>query len=132
LKFIKDPLIEKSSIHLTDNIQVINQNINSRNQNNDLKPLNTDKLQREIMNSKLSEQQSRLMSAITYNIDEAIELDEDEKYQKIIELSKNMIKTIVSNYENRFIYLHQNWLQEITDRQDTEYGLDLLLLGFKD
>src|SRR5690625_7862359 len=85
-----------------------------------------------MMNENLSEQQSRLMSAITYNIDEAIELDEDEKYQKIIELSKNMIKTIVSNYENQLIYLHQNWLQEITDKQDTEYGLDLLFLGFKD
>src|SRR5699024_11604188 len=115
-----------------DNIKSIIPTIRSRCKIIDLKPLNTDKLQREMMNANLSEKQSRLMSEITYNIDEAIELDEDEKYQKIIELSKNMIKTIVSNYENRFIYLHQNWLQEITDRQDTEYGLDLLLLGFKD
>src|SRR5699024_2457771 len=132
LKFVEEPLIETTSILLTDNIQSIIPTIRSRCQIIDLKPLNTDKLQREMMNANLSEQQSRLMSAITYNIDEAIELDEDEKYKKIIELSKNMIKTIVSNYENRFIYLHQNWLQEITDRQDTEYGLDLLLLGFKD
>ena len=132
LKFLEEPLIETTAILLTDNIQAIIPTIRSRCQIIDLKPLNTDKLQREMMNANLSEQQSRLMSAITYNIDEAIELYEDEKYQKIIELSKNMIKTIVSNYENRFIYLHQNWLQEITDRQDTEYGLDLLLLGFKD
>src|SRR5699024_11778741 len=82
--------------------------------------------------TNIKQQQSKYIKAIKNNIEEVIEIDEDEKYQKIIELSKNMIKTIVSNYENRFIYLHQNWLQEITDRQDTEYGLDLLLLGFKD
>lgn len=132
LKFLEEPLIETTAILLTDNIQAMIPTIHSRCQIIDLKPLDTDLLQKEMMDSNLSEQQSRLMSAITYNIDEAIELDEDEKYQEIIELSKNMIKAIVNNYDNRFIYLHQNWLKEITDRQDTEHGLDLLLLGFKD
>lgn len=132
LKFLEEPLIETTAILLTDNIQAMIPTIRSRCQIIDLKPLDTDLLQKEMMDSNLSEQQSRLMSAITYNIDEAIELDEDEKYQEIIELSKNMIKAIVNNYDNRFIYLHQNWLKEITDRQDTEHGLDLLLLGFKD
>lgn len=132
LKFLEEPLVETTAILLTDNIQAMIPTIRSRCQIIDLKPLDTDLLQKEMMKSNLSEQQSRLMSAITYNIDEAIELDEDEKYQEIIKSAKGMIEAIVNNYDNRFIYLHQNWLKEITDRNDTEHGLDLLLLGFKD
>ena len=132
LKFLEEPLIETMAILLTDNIQGMIPTIRSRCQIIDLKPLDTNLLQKEMMNADLSEEQSKIMSAITYNIDEAIELTEDEKYQEIITLSKGMIKAIVTDYDNRFIYLHQNWLKEITDRKDTEYGLDLILLGFKD
>lgn len=132
LKFLEEPLIETMAILLTDNIQGIIPTIRSRCQIIDLKPLDTNLLQKEMMNADLSEEQSKIMSAITYNINEAIELTEDEKYQEIIRLSKGMIKAIVTDYDNRFIYLHQNWLKEITDRKDTEYGLDLILLGLKD
>lgn len=132
LKFLEEPLIETMAILLTDNIQGMIPTIRSRCQIIDLKPLDTNLLQKEMINADLSEEQSKIMSAITYNIDEAIELTEDEKYQEIITLSKGMIKAIVTDYDNRFIYLHQNWLKEITDRKDTEYGLDLILLGFKD
>lgn len=132
LKFLEEPLIETMAILLTDNIQGMIPTIRSRCQIIDLKPLDTNLLQKEMMNADLSKEQSKIMSAITYNIDEAIELTEDEKYQEIITLSKGMIKAIVTDYDNRFIYLHQNWLKEITDRKDTEYGLDLILLGFKD
>lgn len=132
LKFLEEPLIETMAILLTDNIQGMIPTIRSRCQIIDLKPLDTNLLQKEMMNADLSEEQSKIMSAITYNIDEAIELTEDENYQEIITLSKGMIKAIVTDYDNRFIYLHQNWLKEITDRKDTEYGLDLILLGFKD
>src|SRR5699024_2273084 len=132
LKFLEEPLIETMAILLTDNIQGMIPTIRSRCQIIDLKPLDTNLLQKEMMNADLSEEQSKIMSAITYNIDEAIELTEDEKYQEIITLSKGMIKAIVTDYDNRFIYLHQNWLKEITDRKDTEYWLDLILLGFID
>lgn len=132
LNFLEEPLIETMAILLTDNIQGMIPTIRSRCQIIDLKPLDTNLLQKEMMNADLSEEQSKIMSAITYNIDEAIELTEDENYQEIITLSKGMIKAIVTDYDNRFIYLHQNWLKEITDRKDTEYGLDLILLGFKD
>lgn len=132
LKFLEEPLIETTAILLTDNVQAIIPTIRSRCQLIDLKPLDTNLLQKKMMESDFSEQESRLMSAITYNIDEAMELKEDETYQEIIKISEGMIESIVNNYENRYIYLHQNWLSKITDRTNTEHGLDLLLLGFKD
>lgn len=132
LKFLEEPLIETTAILLTDNVQAIIPTIRSRCQLIDLKPLDTNLLQKKMMESSLSEQESRLMSAITYNIDEALELNADETYQEIIRISKGMLEAIVNNYENRYIYLHQNWLNKITDRTETDYGLDLLLLGFKD
>ncbi len=132
LKFLEEPLIETTAILLTDNVQAIIPTIRSRCQLIDLKPLDTQVLQEKMMESNLSKQQSRLMSAITYNIDEAIELSEDETYQEIINISMGMIETIINNYDKRYIYLHQEWLSKITDRTETDYGLELLLLGFKD
>ena len=132
LKFLEEPLIETTAILLTDNIQAIIPTIRSRCQLIDLQPLDTVLLQKEMVAANLTEQQSRLMSAITYNIDEAIELNNDETYQTIIKAAQQMIERIVNDYENRFIQLHQDWLTKIKDRKDTEYGLDLLLLGFKD
>ena len=132
LKFLEEPLIETTAILLTDNVQAIIPTIRSRCQLIDLKPLDTQVLQEKMMESNLSKQQSRLMSAITYNIDEAIELSENETYQEIINISMGMIETIINNYDKRYIYLHQEWLSKITDRTETDYGLELLLLGFKD
>lgn len=132
LKFLEEPLIETTAILLTDNVQAIIPTIRSRCQLIDLKPLDTQVLQDKMMESNLSKQQSRLMSAITYNIDEAIELSENETYQEIINISMGMIETIINNYDKRYIYLHQEWLSKITDRTETDYGLELLLLGFKD
>src|SRR5699024_1268686 len=99
LKFLEEPLIETMAILLTDNIQGMIPTIRSRCQIIDLKPLDTNLLQKEMMNADLSKEQSKIMSAITYNIDEAIELTEDEKYQEIITLSKGMIKAIVTRSE---------------------------------
>ncbi len=132
LKFLEEPLIETTAILLTDNVQAIIPTIRSRCQLIDLKPLDTEVLQEKMMEANLSKQQSRLMSAITYNIDEAIELSENETYQEIINISVGMIETIINDYDKRYIYLHQNWLSKITDRTETDYGLELLLLGFKD
>lgn len=132
LKFLEEPLIETTAILLTDNVQSIIPTIRSRCQLIDLKPLDTEVLQEKMMEANLSKQQSRLMSAITYNIDEAIELSENETYQEIINISVGMIETIINDYDKRYIYLHQNWLSKITDRTETDYGLELLLLGFKD
>lgn len=132
LKFLEEPLVETTALLLTDNVQAIIPTIRSRCQLIDLQPLDTKLLQKKMVESNLTEQQSRLMSAITFNIDEAIELNEDERYQEIIKIAEGLIDSVVFNYANRYTYLHQNWLSKITNRTETEYGLDLLLLGFKD
>ena len=100
LKFLEEPIIETTALLLTENAQTMIPTIRSRCQVIDLKPLNTKLFQEKLLDAGLTKQQSRLMSAITYNIEEAISLCQDDVYIKIIDVVEQFIEKIIK--ESRF------------------------------
>ncbi len=135
LKFLEEPDIEITALLLTNNGQGIIPTIRSRCQLIDLKPLDELAFQQKLTqleNITINENNARLLSALTNNIDEAIEYHTEEKIYKIRDLVEQFIYMLLSNYEERYLFIHQVWLTNLKDKQDIEQGLDILLLAFRD
>ena len=80
----------------------------------------------------INEYNARLLSALTNNIDEAIEFHSEEKVYKIRHLAFEFIYLLISNKDDKYLFIHQKWLSLLKDKADLVLGLDILLLTFKD
>ena len=135
LKFLEEPELEATALLLTDNGQGIIPTIRSRCQIIDLQPLNDKAFYHRLINLEnisINENNARLLSALTNNIDEAITLHEDERIYQIRDIVVQFIYHLIVNYDERYLFVHQNYLPQLKDKKEQEQGLDLLLLAFKD
>ena len=135
LKFLEEPDMETTAILLTDNGQSIIPTIRSRCQIIDLKPLDQRAFQHRLMNLEsetISENNARLLSALTNNIDDAIQYHQAETIYRVRDVVSELIYELLVQYEQRYLFVHQKWLPQLTDRKEQELGLDLLIIAIKD
>lgn len=132
LKFLEEPTTKTTAILLTENKQAIIPTIRSRCQELDLRPLNKTIFKRELHQLEILDDNAQLLSALTNNIDEALSLNNDKKIYDIQSLVKDFIAVILNNYNERYLFIHQQWLEQLQDREEIELGIDLLILAFKD
>src|SRR5690625_4356267 len=87
LKFLEEPDMDITAILLTEHLHSIIPTIQSRCQILELQPLDPKNFQQKLIEkTTINEYNARFMSALTNNIDEAIELDEEELVYKIRDL----------------------------------------------
>lgn len=132
LKFLEEPSKQTTAIMLTENSQMIIPTIRSRCQIIDLQPLNPALFQQQLIEGGISEKNAILMSALTNNFDDALELSQDEWFGGARKLVLQLIETFATRPDDAFLFIHQNWLPHFKDREQQQKGLDLLLLAFKD
>ncbi|WP_042147568.1 DNA polymerase III subunit delta' [Paucisalibacillus sp. EB02] len=132
LKFLEEPSQKTTAIMLTENSQSILPTIRSRCQNIDLQPLNARRFQEKLIESGLNEASAKLMSALTNNLDEAMEWSQDEWFAEARKLVVQLIETFTDNSNDVYLFIHNHWLQHFKERIKIEQGIDLLLLAFKD
>lgn len=135
LKYLEEPDQNITAILLTNNGSSILKTIQSRCQIIDLQPLDETAFQHRLLALKeplITENNARLLSALTNNIDEAITYHEEEKVYQTRELIKDLIYTLLAHYEERYLFVHEKWFPQLTDRQSQEQGLELLLLALRD
>lgn len=132
LKFLEEPNRETTAILLTGNSQTIIPTIRSRCQVLDLAPLNPIQFQQQLINYGISEANAKLFSAMTNNIDEAARWNEDEWFARARKLMVQLIEKFVEKPDDVFLFIHSQWLPHFKERDELEYGMDLLLLAFKD
>src|SRR5690625_2479219 len=135
LKFLEEPNLDITALLLTDNGQRILPTIRSRCQLIDLVPLDEIAFQKELLQIdtiSISESNARLLSALTNNIDEAIEYHKENKIYDIKNVVEQFIFMLITNNEDRYLFMHQNWLMHFKDKKELEQGLDILLLTIRD
>src|SRR5690625_1094878 len=135
LKFLEEPETEVIALLLTDNGQGILPTIRSRCQVIDLHPLDEKAFQHKLVHletTTINEHNARLLSALTNNIDEAVSLHEEKKIYEIRDLIEQFINMLMTNYEERYLFIQQKWLSQLKNKDEQEQGLDLLLLAFRD
>jgi DNA polymerase III subunit delta' len=132
LKFLEEPNKKTTAIMLTENSQAILPTIRSRCQIIDLQPLNSHQFQRKLIESGLNEAGAKLMSALTNNLDEAIEWNQDEWFAHARKLMVQLVEAFTDNSNDVYLFIHNHWIQHFKERKQMEQGFDLLLLAFKD
>ncbi len=135
LKFLEEPDMETTAILLTDNGQSIIPTIRSRCQIIDLQPLDQTAFQHRLVqleNESINENNARLLSALTNNIDDAIMYHKEEKLYEIRDIVTQLIYELLDNYEERYLFVHQKWLPQLKERQDQALGLDILIIAIND
>ncbi|MFS0673839.1 DNA polymerase III subunit delta' [Ornithinibacillus sp. 179-J 7C1 HS] len=132
LKFLEEPSKKTTAIMMTENSQAILPTIRSRCQIIDLQPLNPIHFRQKLIESGLNEQSAKLMSALTNNLEEAMEWSQDEWFAVARKLVVQLVEVFTDNSNDVYLFIHNHWLSTFKDRAQLEQGIDLLLLAFKD
>lgn len=132
LKFLEEPSKETTAMMLTENSGSIIPTIRSRCQVIDLKPLNPNHFQKQLIEEGMKETDAVLMSALTNSLDGAFELSQDEWFAEARTRVIQLIEILTAKSGNAYLFLHSHWLTHFKDRKQQDQGLDLLLLAFRD
>ncbi len=132
LKFLEEPSKQTTAMLLTSNSQAILQTIRSRCQIMALKPLNPANLQKQLQEEGLSSSNARLISALTNNVTEALEIGHDDWFANARKIVVQLTEVLQSKPEEAMLFINNQWMPHFKERQQMQRGLDLLLLWFKD
>jgi DNA polymerase III subunit delta' len=132
LKFLEEPTRQTTAIMLTENSQAILPTIRSRCQIIDLKPLNPVTFQNKLLENGVPKQEAILFSALTNNLQEAIEWSNDEWFAEARKLVIQLVEMFSTKREDVYLFIHSHLIPLLKERKDQEKMLDLLLLAFKD
>lgn len=132
LKFLEEPSKQTTALLLTENGQAMIPTIRSRCQIIDLQPVQTNTLEKQLIEHEVPAEFARLLVTLTNNLTEALELYEDAVFADTRNLVVQWMKVVFEQKDDLYLFVHQRWLSELKERSSLELGLDLLLIAYKD
>ncbi|SEO38962.1 DNA polymerase-3 subunit delta' [Amphibacillus marinus] len=132
LKFLEEPSQQTTAILLTENYQSILDTIKSRCQIISLKPLVTQRVQTRLESEGISKENARLFASVSQNLDQARALNQDEWFAQARKLVVQLVGILQANHGEALLFIQKQWLQHFSDREQQNFGLDLILYWFKD
>ncbi|HHU56443.1 MAG TPA: hypothetical protein GXZ48_07135 [Acholeplasmataceae bacterium] len=126
LKFLEEANENCYGILLTENIDNVIPTIRSRCQVIYFKPINREFVYNKLLEKKVNKDLAKTISLLTYNIDEALKLAEDELFQNVYKLAKKLSDNLNTNKaitimgtEGKFLFRES--------KEYNEYFLDILI-----
>ncbi|GGD28350.1 DNA polymerase III subunit delta' [Pontibacillus salipaludis] len=132
LKFLEEPNRQTVAMLLTENGQALLDTIRSRCQIMAFQPLNTENVTKRLIEEGVSESSARLLSALTNNIDGALEMNRDDWFANARKLVIQLIEVLQEKPSEALLFVNNQWMPHFKDRDALNQGLDLLSLWFKD
>ncbi|CQR47503.1 DNA polymerase III subunit tau [Paraliobacillus sp. PM-2] len=132
LKFLEEPSKKTTAILLTKNVNGIIHTIRSRCQVIALQPLNEKKMQVVLQDAGITQENARLFSALTNNVDDAKVFDQDEWFAQARNLVVQLVEMLQYKNEEVLLFIHKQWMPHFSNREQLQLGLDLLVLWYKD
>ncbi|KGP71523.1 DNA polymerase III subunit delta' [Pontibacillus yanchengensis] len=132
LKFLEEPSRQTIAMLLTENGQSLLDTIRSRCQILAFQPLNPENITKKLMDEGLPESTARLMSALTNNLQDAIDMSNDEWFAKARKLVVQLMEVLQDKPSEALLFINNQWMSHFKDRDMLDQGLDLLMLWFKD
>lgn len=132
LKFLEEPEGETLAILITSNYFRMIETIVSRTQVLSFVPLAPEKLVDKLLEQGISKKEALLVSQITSDLDEAIELC-DENW--LLHASDKVVQLVTETFQRpkyAFITLQEGWLDFFKEKQKIQLGLDLLAIWYRD
>lgn len=132
LKFLEEPGAHTTAILLTENSQALLQTIQSRCQILALQPLHEGQFEELLISEGLPQSTARLLSQLTQNYEEAMEISGQEWFAKARKLVVQLVEVLETRPNEALLFIHSQWMPVMKDRELQQLALHLLLLWFKD
>lgn len=131
LKFLEEPHPGTIALLLTEGIHRMLNTIISRCQLLSFNPLPHSLYVQQLVDEGVAPVDAGIISSLTNNLYEGVEMFKDEKYLVSKSLVCNFAKEIHSGSANAFIRI-SSFLDHFKEKAEIEVGIDLLTLFFKD
>lgn len=132
LKFLEEPSPQTVALLLTEQLQQILPTILSRCQVLAFKPLLPEAMAKQLVENGVAPENALLLAHMTNNLDEAIALNVDEWFAQAQKIVLKLFEMLKKNHLEAMVQLQDGWHQHFKEKEQIDYGLDLLLLIFKD
>ncbi len=132
LKFLEEPNQETVALLLTDHLGGMLDTIISRCQRIPFNPLSTDEVALQFQKEGLPDSTAKLLAALEFDLDEALQLNGDDWFAEARKVMVQLIDKVMNPNDDSYLFLHITWLKHFKERKQIDFGLDLLLLWYKD
>ncbi|PYZ91532.1 DNA polymerase III subunit delta' [Salipaludibacillus keqinensis] len=132
LKFLEEPEGEALAVLVTTQVQRLLKTIISRSQTLSFSPLPADLLIKKIVEQGIQEKDARVVSRMTSDLEEALQLCQDDW----IAQARNKVIQLIDDLSLRpryaFITLQEEWVPFFKEKKEVQTGIDLLMLWYRD
>ncbi|WP_010285185.1 DNA polymerase III subunit delta' [Bacillus timonensis] len=132
LKFLEEPASQTVAILLTEQIHRILNTILSRCQVLSFQPLAPKVISERLIEEGISPTIASLVAHTTNNLEEARELSVDAWFGQSRSIVLQLYEVINTRPTHAFFFLQDQWLPHFKEKEQLSFGLDILLLIFKD
>lgn len=132
LKFLEEPNPGTMAILITEQPQKLLNTIISRCQLLSFKPLAPAAIEKSLIMEGVSEHMASLLSNLTGNMAEALELSRNEEFAEARSKVIKLYEVLIRRKGHAFFYIHDRWMPFFKEKDQQELGLDLLLFIYRD
>lgn len=132
LKFLEEPEGEVTALLLTGRYQAILPTIQSRCQHIGLRALPQQDVIRQLTEEGMTEAMASTVSKLTRNVEGAKEMAVSESFAQARKTVLKLVEVIEKDVHEALLYVQEEWLPALKEKEDTELGLDLLLFAYED
>jgi DNA polymerase-3 subunit delta' len=132
LKFLEEPEGEALAILLTTQVQMLLKTIISRAQILSFAPLSSDLLVKKLVNDGISEKDALVVSRITSDLQESLELCQEDWIAQARNKVIQLIEDLSMRPKYAFITLQEEWIPFFKEKKDVQLGIDLMMLWYRD
>ena len=132
LKFLEEPSKMTVAILLTEQVHQILPTILSRCQTLSFKPLIQDQLISQLENKEIPNHMSRILAALTNDLEEALAIIEDDWFAQARNIVIQLIEILYKRPNQALFFIQEKWLPHFKDKEQFDRGLDLLLIWYND
>ncbi|MCH1626957.1 DNA polymerase III subunit delta' [Fredinandcohnia quinoae] len=132
LKFLEEPSSQTVAILVTEQIHRILNTILSRCQVLSFKPLLPKVISEQLVNEGISTTIASLIANTTNNLEEARRLSTDAWFGQCRSIVLQLYEVLNTRPADAFFVIQDKWLQHFKEKDQLSFGLDILLLVYKD
>lgn len=132
LKFLEEPNSQAIAILVTEQVQQIMPTILSRCQIISFKSIPSSVLSERLLKEGVNQVKAPLLAAITNNLNEALELDQDDWFVQARKIVLKLYEMLKQNSLYAMTMLQEEWNHHFKEKDQIDMGLNLLLLIYKD
>ncbi|MCA0985654.1 DNA polymerase III subunit delta' [Halobacillus yeomjeoni] len=132
LKFLEEPSKQTTAMLLTESGQTILNTIRSRCQLLSFQPLSAKRLENKLVEEGVSQSNARLLAALTNNLQEALDMNQDEWFANVRKIVIQLIEVLQNKPNEGLLFINHQWMPHFKERKQLQRGLDVLVLWFQD